>query len=133
MGYEKGFLGSVMKILLAEDDANIVKIAKIVLEKVGGHQVQVCMDGGSALQTALQEDFDLLILDGMMPVLPGVEVCRQYQQQKQGRQAPVIFLSAKSTQEDIHEFNEIGCGYIQKPFEPQKLCALIDSILVKAA
>ena len=122
-----------MRILLAEDDANIVKIAKIVLEKVGRHHVHVCMDGGSALQTALNEDFDLLILDGMMPVMPGVEVCRQYGLKKQGKKAAVIFLSAKSTQEDINEFRELGCGYIQKPFEPQNLCSLIENILRQAA
>lgn len=122
-----------MKILLAEDDANIVKIAKIVLEKVGGHQVTVCMDGGSALNTALNEDFDLLLLDGMMPVLPGVEVCKQYQEKKQGSKAVVIFLSAKSSQEDINEFNQLSMGSIQKPFDPQSLCQMIDSILEKAA
>ena len=122
-----------MKILLAEDDANIVKIAKIVLEKVGGHSVEVCMDGGSALNKALTEDFDLLILDGMMPVHPGVEVCKLYHEQKQGPKARVIFLSATSTMEDIKEFKQLGCGYSQKPFEPQSLCQMIDDIVKEAA
>ena len=122
-----------MKILLAEDDANIVKIAQIVLQKMGNHTVDVCMDGLSALDKALENDYDLLILDGMMPGLPGVEVCKQYKEKKQGSQAYVIFLSAKSAQEDIREFKELGCGYIQKPFEPQQLCPLIDEIMRTAA
>lgn len=122
-----------MKVLLAEDDANIVKIAQIVLEKIGGHQVEVCMDGGSALNTALKEDFDLLLLDGMMPILPGVEVCKQYNEKKQGKKALVIFLSAKSSQKDINEFLQLGIGYIQKPFDPQSLCSSIDDILREAA
>ena len=69
----------------------------------------------------------------MMPVLPGVEVCKQYQEKKQGSKAVVIFLSAKSSQEDINEFNQLSMGSIQKPFDPQSLCQMIDSILEKAA
>lgn len=122
-----------MKILLAEDDANIVKIAQMVLERVGQHEVDTALDGGEALEKALANEYDLIILDGMMPVYPGVEVCRLYTEQKQGKKADVIFLSAKSSQKDIKEFLSIGTGYIQKPFEPQKLCQLIDQILKKAA
>jgi two-component system response regulator ResD len=122
-----------VKILIAEDDMNIIKIAKMVLERVGGHEVETAVDGGEALTKALANDYDLIILDGMMPVRPGVEVCRLYHEQKQGQQANIIFLSAKSSQEDIKEFLHIGTGYIQKPFEPQKLCALIDDILSKKA
>ena len=122
-----------MKILLAEDDLNIIKIAQMVLERVGGHQVETAVDGGEALKKALEGDFDLIILDGMMPVHPGVEVCKLYKEQKQGKLAEIIFLSAKSSQKDINEFLSLGTGYIQKPFEPQKLCNLIDDILQKAA
>ncbi len=122
-----------MKILLAEDDLNIVKIAKVILEKVGGHNVEVANDGGEALNKALNNDYDLIILDGMMPVYPGIEVCRLYQERKIGQKAKVIFLSAKSSQKDMSEFLSLGSGYIQKPFNPQTLCSLIDDILKKAA
>lgn len=122
-----------MKILLAEDDLNITKIAQMVLERVGHHQVDTAADGGIALEKALNNQYDLIILDGMMPVLPGVEVCKKYLAEKQGPKAHIIFLSAKSSQKDINEFLSLGQGYIQKPFEPQKLCNLIDNILQKAA
>jgi len=122
-----------MKILIAEDDLNIIKIAQIVLEKIGQHQVTTATDGGQALSLALAEDFDLLILDGMMPVLPGLEVCRRYQNEKQGPKAKVIFLSAKSSQKDIDEFLQLGVGYIQKPFEPKNLCLMINDILMREA
>ena len=122
-----------MKILIAEDDLNIIKIAQIVLEKIGKHTVIAATDGGQALKLALAEDFDLIILDGMMPVLPGLEVCRRYQSEKQGELAQVIFLSAKSSQKDIDEFMQLGVGYIQKPFEPKNLCQMIDEILNRAA
>ncbi len=118
-----------MKILIAEDDQNIIKIAQIVLEKVGKHQVDTAVDGGEALTKALAQDYDLIILDGMMPVYPGLEVCRLYNEQKTGHKAKVIFLSAKSSQKDINEFLSLGCGYIQKPFEPSSLCQQINDIL----
>jgi len=123
-----------MKILIAEDDLNILKIARLVLERVGGHQVTEATDGRKALQLALEGNYDLIILDGMMPGLPGVEVCRQYLQNRQeSPRARIIFLSAKSSPQDIEEFLQLGEGYIQKPFEPQKLCALIDDIMSKSA
>ncbi len=122
-----------MRILLAEDDHNIVKIAQMVLERVGHHQVDTATDGGEALTKALAGDYDLIILDGMMPVYPGLQVCKLYKEQKQGPQAKIIFLSAKSSQQDIQEFLAVACGYIQKPFAPQNLCPLIDDILKRAA
>lgn len=122
-----------MKILLAEDDNNIVKIAQVVLEKVGGHTVDVALDGGQALEKALNQSYDLIILDGMMPVLPGVEVCRRYFSESTQPNARIIFLSAKSSKEDIEEFLKLGSGYIQKPFEPHSLCQQIDDILKRAA
>jgi DNA-binding response OmpR family regulator len=120
-----------MKILIAEDDPNILTIAKLVLERVGHHAVIIATNGREALEAAVNNEFDLIILDGMMPELSGPEVCRQYKEQS-AHQAPVIFLSAKSTQIDIQEFLDLGIGYIQKPFNPQTLCQQIDMIL-KAA
>lgn len=121
-----------MKILIAEDDPNILTIAKLVLERVGHHSVTQATNGRDALDAAIKDNFDLIILDGMMPELSGPEVCRQYKEQieaKSGTQAPIIFLSAKSTQADIQEFLDLGIGYIQKPFNPQTLCQQIDMIL----
>lgn len=118
-----------MKILLAEDDLNIIKIAKTVLEKMGGHEVDTARDGAEALQKALNNDYNLIILDGMMPVYPGIEVCKLYQKKQKGNRARIIFLSAKSSQKDINEFLSAGHGYIQKPFEPNNLCHLIENIM----
>ena len=121
-----------MKILIAEDDSNISTIAKLVLERVGHHDVVVAVNGREALEKALQTHFDLLLLDGMMPELSGPEVCRQFKEQSP-HPTPVIFLSAKSTQQDIQEFLQLGVGYIQKPFNPQTLCQQIDMILKAAS
>ena len=121
-----------MKILLAEDDLNIVKIATMVLQKVGKHEVDVAHDGEEALTKAITNEYDLLILDGMMPKMPGIDVCRNYYQDKQPPRARVIFLSAKSNQDDIKEFMQLGDGFIQKPFAPQNLCQEIDEILANS-
>lgn len=121
-----------MKILIAEDDTNISTIAKLVLERVGQHTVTLAENGRVALDMALSNSYDLIILDGMMPELSGTEVCRKFQEQTQ-TPTPVIFLSAKSTQQDIQEFLDLGIGYIQKPFNPQTLCQQIDMMLKAAS
>lgn len=117
-----------MNILLAEDDTNVSLITQLCLERIGGHSVTVVADGALALQAATSQNFDLIILDGMMPKLGGLEVAKELM--KLGHtQTPIIFLSAKSEEKDIQQFLEIGTGYIAKPFDPQTICASIDNIL----
>jgi two-component system alkaline phosphatase synthesis response regulator PhoP len=117
-----------MRILLAEDDPNISLITQLCLEKIGGHTVVVKADGDAALQLALREPFDLIILDGMMPKKSGLQVALELQAHGVVG-TPIIFLSAKTDEKDIEEFMKLGTGYIPKPFEPQGICARIDSIL----
>ncbi len=122
-----------MKILLAEDDSNISIIAKITLEKLGNHVVTAVTDGKSALDLALKESFDLILLDGMMPVMDGVTVLKNLKA-SHASQTPVIFLSAKSQESDIKQVLELGAiGYIQKPFEPKSLCDRINELLENKA
>lgn len=117
-----------MRILLAEDDQNISLIAKMALEKLGGHEVVTAEDGELALELALEEGFDLILLDEMMPKINGLRVCSEYQKQSLAH-APVIFLSAKSQASDIRDFENLALGYIPKPFDPTELCNLIDNLL----
>lgn len=120
-----------LKILLAEDDPNISLIAKLALENLGGHQVYIATDGKMALEMAISYDFDLILLDEMMPKMNGLSVCRAYRQQIP-RGAPIIFLSAKSQESDIAEFCSEALGYIPKPFDPTTLCDSIASLLNSA-
>lgn len=117
-----------MKILLAEDDANVSVITQLCLEKIGGHSVTVASDGAQALEAALKTKFDLIILDGMMPKLAGLEVARELRNRGL-HQTPIIFLSAKSEEKDIKQFLAFGTGFIGKPFDPQAICGRIDEIL----
>ena len=119
-----------MKILLAEDDPNISVIAKISLEKIGGHQVTVVADGEAALREALTQSYDVVLLDEMMPKMNGLNVCRAYKSQC-GDPKPVIFLSAKSQESDIREFIDTGTGFIPNPFDPMRLAGQIGEILAQ--
>ena len=108
-------------------------IAKITLEKIGRHQVTLVANGKDALDLALKESFDVILLDGMMPLMDGVTVLKNLKTSNMST-TPVIFLSAKSQESDIKEVLELGAiGYIQKPFEPKTLCEQIDQMLAKKA
>jgi DNA-binding response OmpR family regulator len=109
-----------MRVLLAEDDPNISIIAKICLEKVAGHEVTVVADGESALREALTQNYDVILLDEMMPKMNGLRVCQEYKAQCPNPK-PIIFLSAKSQESDIKEFYAAGSGFIPKPFDPRTL------------
>lgn len=118
-----------MRILLAEDDSNIVIIAKLALEKLGGHTVTHAADGVKALEIATQENFDLILLDSMMPGKDGLRVCVELKQHYK-ISTPVIFLSAKSQEADIRQGLSAGAiGYIQKPFDPKNLNTQIANLL----
>lgn len=116
-----------MKILLAEDDHNISTIAKLALETVGGHQVEVAADGETALQRMLTEEFDVILLDEMMPKMNGIKVCEEYA--KSGRKAPVIFMSANVQDKKVEEFKGTAIGFIPKPFDPMALAKQVEQIL----
>lgn len=117
-----------MKILLAEDDQNISTIAKLALEKLGGHQVTVADNGQRALELAKEGGYDVILLDEMMPKMNGLAVCKQYLADVVNP-VPVIFLSAKSQESDIREFRNLATGYISKPFDPMRLNQQIDQVL----
>jgi DNA-binding response OmpR family regulator len=122
-----------MRILLAEDDPNISVIAKLSLEKLGGYKVTVVNDGESALSEALTQNYDLILLDEMMPKMNGLSVCREYKSKCTSAPKPIIFLSAKSQESDIREFADNGIGFIPKPFDPMKISSQIEALLKGSA
>jgi CheY-like chemotaxis protein len=112
-----------MKILLAEDDSSIQLIAKLTLTKLGGHDVTIVDDGLAAIDLARKKNFDLILLDGMMPKLDGLETCRRLKEMPETKNIPVIFMTAKNQQSDIDGGYGVGAiGYIVKPFDAQQLC-----------
>lgn len=117
-----------MKILLCEDDNNIATIARLALEQIGKHHVTIATDGEQALRLGTSENFDLILLDEMMPKMNGITVCAAYV--KSGKKiAPVIFMSANPQDKRVNEFRPIAIGYIPKPFDPMLLNNQITDLL----
>ena len=110
------------KILIVEDEETIADLEKDYLE-LSGFEVEVANDGDSGLEKALQEEYDLLILDLMLPGVDGFEICKKIREVKN---TPIIMVSAKS--EDIDKIRGLGLGaddYMTKPFSPGELVARV--------
>ena len=110
------------RILIVEDEESIADIEKDYLE-LNGFSVEVCNDGTSGLAEALSSDYDLCILDIMLPGVDGYEICKQIREVKD---IPIIMVSAKK--EDIDKIRGLGVGaddYMTKPFSPSELVARV--------
>lgn len=119
------------KILLVDDEKDILEFLKYNLEKEG-FSVITAGDGEEAI-ALLSENPDLAILDIMMPKLNGFEVCEKIRKNKKTANLPVIFLTAKSAEQDEIKGLEIGANdFIQKPISPLKLIARVKSNLRKS-
>ncbi len=114
------------RILIIEDDQEIIKLLKIHLEDQIYH-AEVADNGKQGLAMALEDDYDLILLDLTLPGMDGVEVCKNLRQQKN---TPVIMLTAKSEEIDRVLGLEIGADdYITKPFSIRELLARIKAVL----
>ena len=92
------------RILIIEDEEAIADLEKDYLE-LSGFEVEICNTGDEGLQTALREEFDLIVLDLMLPGLDGFEVCKKIREEKN---IPIIMVSAKK--EDIDKIRGLGMG-----------------------
>ena len=116
------------KILLVEDEINIASFIERGLREFG-HEVYVAYDGAAGWELTQKNDFQLLILDIIMPKMNGLQLCKQYRQ-RFGYHAPVIMLTALGTTEDIVSGLDAGADdYLVKPFSFQELEARIKALL----
>lgn len=114
------------KILVVDDDRKIVDLVRLYLEK-DGYRVLVAYDGLEALQIARQRRPELILLDLMLPGMDGLEVCRSLQSESD---APIIMLTARTTDEDKLVGLELGADdYIAKPFNPREVVARVRAVL----
>lgn len=119
-----------MKLLLVEDDADIVEFVRMELEHEG-YAVQIARDGRSGLDAALSADFDLILLDVMLPRLNGLEVLRRLRAQWE---TPVILLTARDAVMDKVAGLDAGANdYVTKPFHIEELFARIRASTRSAA
>ncbi|MBP3593111.1 MAG: response regulator transcription factor [Lachnospiraceae bacterium] len=115
-------------ILIIEDEIAIAELEKDYLE-LAGFQVTLISEGNKGLEEALTEDYQLIILDLMLPGLDGFEICRRIREEKD---IPILMVSAKK--EDIDKIRGLGLGaddYMTKPFSPSELVARVKAHLAR--
>lgn len=116
------------RILIIEDEKEIADLEKDYLE-ISDFKVDIENDGDSGLERALAEEFDLIILDLMLPGMDGFEVCKKIREQKN---IPIIMVSAKK--DDIDKIRGLGLGaddYMTKPFSPSELVARVKAHMAR--
>lgn len=116
------------KILIIEDEIAIADLERDYLE-LSGFDVEIENDGVKGLERALEEEFDLYILDLMLPGIDGFEICKQIREK---RNTPILMVSAKK--DDIDKIRGLGLGaddYVTKPFSPSELVARVKAHMAR--
>ena len=116
----------MQKILIVDDEINIRNVVREYAE-FEGYEVKEAQDGMEAVEIAKKEDFDLIIMDVMMPRLDGYSACKEI---KKYKKIPVIMLSARGEEYDKLFGFEIGIDdYVVKPFSPKELMARVKAVI----
>ena len=116
-------------ILLVEDDPSLIELVRYNLE-AADFDVAVEMDGDGGLMAIRERDFDLVILDWMMPNMSGIEVVRQIRRMNDKRATPVIMLTARGEETDKIRGLDAGADdYVVKPFSPAELVSRVRALL----
>ena len=116
------------RVLIIEDEESIADLERDYLE-LSGFEVSIALDGTAGLRAAMEEDFDLIILDLMLPGTDGFAICEKIREKKD---TPVIMVSAKK--DDIDKIHGLGLGaddYMTKPFAPSELVARVKAHLAR--
>lgn len=116
------------RILIIEDEESIAELEKDYLE-LSGFEVAIENSGDVGLKRAMAEEFNLIILDLMLPEIDGFEICRQVREKKN---TPILMVSAKK--DDIDKIRGLGLGaddYMTKPFSPSEMVARVKAHLAR--
>lgn len=115
-----------MAILIVEDEKNMSNLLKLELTH-SGYQCEQAFDGEDGLKKSLENDYELILLDLMLPRINGIELCRQLREKKQ---TPVIMLTARDEVMDKVNGLQVGADdYLAKPFAMEELLARINALL----
>ncbi|WP_243290106.1 response regulator transcription factor [Bacillus sp. FJAT-47783] len=118
------------KILVVDDEERIRRLLKMYLEREN-YQIEEAENGDEALEMALNQNYDLIILDIMMPGMDGVEVCRLIREKKA---TPIIMLTAKGEEANrVHGLEAGADDYIVKPFSPREVVLRVKAILRRSS
>lgn len=122
-------LAMAFSVLVVDDEEDIIRLLRYNLEKEG-YSVDTAANGIDALKRAEEKDYDLIVLDIMMPGVDGYDVCRKLRTHPSHSQTPIIFLTARVGELDEILGLELGADdYIQKPISPRVLLARVKRIL----
>lgn len=120
------------KILIVEDEKDIAKMIDYNLKKEG-FRTLIARDGEDALDSAMRELPDLILLDLMLPGVDGLEICKELKKERKTAGIPIIMLTAKSRESDKIVGLELGADdYVTKPFSPRELIARIKAVTRRA-
>lgn len=120
------------KILIVDDEPNIVTALEYLLQR-SGYEVLLAQDGAAALQQVERHVPDLVLLDVMMSVKSGYEVCQRMREHADWRHIKIIMLSAKGREAEVNKGLSLGADfYVTKPFSTKDLVAKIDELLGSA-
>ena len=120
------------RILIVEDEGSLVTLLRYNLEREGFDVADV-RDGEEALVAAAEAPPDLILLDWMLPLVSGVEVCRQLRRRAETQTTPIIMLTARGEESDKIRGLDVGADdYVTKPFSPGELIARIRALLRRA-
>ncbi|HTR59473.1 MAG TPA: response regulator [Casimicrobiaceae bacterium] len=117
------------KILIADDEPSIVIALEFLLRR-SGYEVQIARDGDEALRLVETMRPDLVLLDIMMPVKSGYEVCKELRERPESRDVKIIMLSAKGRDAEVAKGLTVGADiYVTKPFSTRDLMGRIHALL----
>jgi DNA-binding response OmpR family regulator len=120
------------KILVADDEPNIVAALEFLLQR-NGFEVTVARNGEEALQLVESQSPDLVLLDVMMPVRSGYEVCRRIRERPEWNHVKIVMLSAKGRDAEVNKGLSVGADlYITKPFSTRDLVEKVKTLLASA-
>lgn len=119
-------------VLVVEDDIDVASLLSYVLQGVG-HDVEVAHDGGAGLERAFERHPDMVILDWMMPIKTGIEVCSTLRADPDFSSTRILMLTARSSPQDVAQAHAAGIDdYVVKPFTPRQLRERVAALLETA-
>jgi DNA-binding response OmpR family regulator len=117
------------KILVADDEPNIVTALEFLLQR-NGYEVRVARNGDQALQAVESDPPDLVLLDVMMPVKSGYEICKRIRERPEWAHIKIIMLSAKGRDAEVNKGMAMGADlYVTKPFSTRELVDKVKGLL----
>lgn len=116
------------KVLIVDDEPNIVTALEFLLQR-SGYEVQVATNGQEALAALERDTPDVVLLDVMMPLKSGYEVCQRMRERPEWRQVKIVMLSAKGREAEVSKGLAVGADlYVTKPFSTRELIEQIDRL-----